>query len=126
MTIDDLLNNLHDGRLLTIDEQLRLIEREIAHRRLASSERSIILLDQIRELQEHIMRLLPEHEFAADMQRPSREPLERERRMLEREHQEEITERWRDMRDLKKEQRQLIREREETEQRYERHTGKYE
>ena len=126
MNIDDLLHNLHEGRQLSVEEQLHAIEREITMRRLASGERTVLLFEQIRELHEQILSLQPENPFAADTQRLIREPLQRERRMLERDLRDEIKERWRDMQELKREQRTLLREQLEHVQRYERHAGQYE
>lgn len=126
MNIDDVLDDLFTDRQSTITEQLAQIEREITKRRLASAERSIILFDQIRELQEQILHLQPENDMTPDLQRSMREPLERERRLLERDLQDEIRDRWRDIQSLKQEQRQLLRERREQTQHYERHTGQYE
>ena len=125
MTIDDLLGNMHRDKTRTIDEQLRLVEREIATRRLVSAETVVNLFGQLSELREQILKLQPEHENAPDLHRATREPLERERRLLEREVQEELRNRWRDQQELGREHRELTREQAEELQRYERHTGDY-
>ena len=126
MNIDDLLGNLHNDRVLTIEEQLRAIEREIMSRRLASAENSTVLFDQIRSLREQILSLEPPNPFMVDIHRDVRLPLEREHRELEREWRDELRQRLRDEADLKREQRALLREHTEEGQRYERHTGTYE
>src|SRR5262249_36151766 len=123
--IDDLLRGLHEDRTGTVEEQLSSLEREISKRRLVSAETVVTLFGQIGELRQQILRLLPEHKEAPDQRRAEREPLERERRQLERELQEELRNRWRDLQDLHREHRQLTRERTEELQRYERHTGHY-
>jgi len=123
--LDELLDNLHNDRVSTADDQLAALEREIAKRRLVSAETVVTLFGQIGELQRQILRLLPDHELAPDPNRVLREPLERERRQLERELQEELRQRWRDLQELRREQRQIVRERQEEFQRYERHTGHY-
>jgi hypothetical protein len=125
MSIDDLLHGLHRDRTLTIEEQLRSIEREIATRRLVSAEHTARLFEQIADLNVEINRLLPEHENAIDPHKVIRQGLERERRTLEREITAELRNRWRDLADLKREERQLQREHHEESQRYERHTGHY-
>ena len=125
MNIDDLLGGLHRDRTSTIEEQLRALEHEIAKRRLVSAETVVTLFGQIGELREQILKLLPEHESAPDLKRLEREPLERERRELERELQEELRNRWRDQQELRREHRQLTREQTEENQRYQRHTGTY-
>jgi chromosome segregation ATPase len=125
MSIDDLLGDLHEDRTGTVEEQLQSLERDIARRRLVSAETVVTLFGQIGELREQILKLVPEHEGAVDQHRAVREPLERERRQLERELQEELRNRWTDLRDLRREHRQLSRERTEEVQRYERHNGNY-
>ncbi len=125
VSIDDLLGNLHRDRTSTVEEQLVALEREIAKRRLVSAETLVTLFGQISELRGQILRLLPEYEFAPDPNRAIREPLERERRELERELQEELRNRWRDQQDLRREHRELSREFKEEVQRYDRHTGTY-
>src|SRR5438034_930864 len=100
MSIDDLLGDLHADRTGTVEEQLESLELDIARRRLVSAETVVTLFGQIGELREQILKLVPEHEGATDHQRAVREPLERERRQLERELQEELRNRWNDLRDL--------------------------
>ena len=125
MSIDDLLRDLHEDRAGTVEEQLRAVEQDIARRRLVSAETVTTLFGQLGELRQEILQLLPP-EGAADVHRVVREPLEREHRLVERELQVELRNRWRDLQELRREHRHLAREHREELQRYERNTGTYE
>jgi hypothetical protein len=125
MSIDDLVHNLHRDKVLTTSEELTLVELEINKRRLVGAELHVRLFDRLQLLNEQILRLAPEHEFAADPHHGVRDPLERERRTVERAIDEELAARWRDLQPLEAERRRLLREDHEQHQRYERHTGDY-
>ena len=118
MNLDDLLGRLHDESTARLDDRLTAIEREIMRRRLLSAEMSTTLFAQIQELNEEIMRLLPEGEHALDPHRVVREALERERRTIERELNRELHERWRDLKDLRREHRDILDHRRASEDRY--------
>jgi hypothetical protein len=71
----------------------------------------VSVYERIAEVTARILRLLPEHENAPDPHERDRHLLERERRDLQRELDEELRSRWRDVQALKEEQRRLRNER---------------
>ena len=125
VSIDDLLHNMHRDKVLTTTEELTLVELEINKRRLVGAELHVRLFERLQVLNEQILRLQPEHENAPDPHHALRDPLERERRTVERLIDEELRGRWQDLQPLEAERRRLLREDREQQQRYERHTGDY-
>ena len=123
--LSDLLSLLHHDKTARLWFELRLLEREVATRRLVSAEHTVRLYEQINDLTREILRLLPEHEHAADPHRMIRQGLERERRNLERELAEEVRARWRDVQELKREERTVRRELFAALQQYERSRSEY-
>jgi hypothetical protein len=125
MELDDLLGQLHKERLSTIETQLRTIEVELAQRHVLSVMTTVTLFDQVREVNQQILRLLPEHPGAPDPNRKDRVELERDKRLLEQEIDSELQDRWKDMTELRREARVLIREHEEEVHRYGRMNSDY-
>ena len=125
MSIDELLHNVHADKVRTTSDELTLVELEINKRRLVGAEVHVRLFERLQFLNAQILRMLPENEAGPDPLRVLREPLERERRKVERDIDAELTSRWRDLQPLEAERRRLLREQREEHQRYERHTGEY-
>jgi hypothetical protein len=125
MNPDDLLGTLHHDKLASLEERLRAIDLELNRRRLVSQENTTRLFAQLEALNEEILRLLPEGEHAVDLNRLTRQPLEREHRELERDMIEELRDRWRDEQELRREQRELRQTRQEQWQHYERNMKDY-
>jgi hypothetical protein len=125
MNLDDLLGRLHDDATARLEDRLVSVEQELMRRRLLSAETVTDLFAQIQELNEEIMRLMPEGEHALDPHRIIRQGLERERRALRRDLCGELLARWSDAQDLRKEHRYLLDQRQAGMDRYEVH-GKYE
>lgn len=125
MNPDDLLSNLHDDKIASLEDRLRAIDLELNHRRPIGQERAVRLLEQLELLNEEILRLRPEGDHAVDLHHVRRAPLEREHRDLQRELDEERTERWRDEANLRREQRELRQAKQEQWQHYERHMKDY-
>lgn len=125
MNPDDVLGNLHEDKIATLEERLRSIDLELNHRRLIGQEHTVRILEQLKALNSEILRLRPEGEHAVDANHAKRAPLEREHRILQLHLMEEREERWRDEQKLRLEQRELRQNRQEAWQHYERHMKDY-
>ena len=123
--LDDLLGRLHEDRSSLLEDQLRAIEREIAHRRLIGAENTLRLWEDITHLNNQIINATPNHLQEPDLREKTRHALEHERRATQQELNEEIRQTWDAIQELKREQRQLIKELLQDRQRYERFLRDY-
>jgi len=126
MAVDDLLQGLHADRTLSLEEQLRAIERDLARRHFLGVMTTNTLFDQLRKLEMDILKLLPEYPGAPDVHRRDRVPLEQEARRIQQAIDKEQADRWRDEQELHRERRGLVREHREELQRYTRLGAGYE
>ena len=122
LKINNFLDQLYDDRRSTIEEQVRSIDRDLEAREQLKNSKIDSLTAQLKAFRSQVLRLLPEHENAADLNRRERSSLEFQVQALERELQEERHSAWRDIRQLHQERRILTREYREEAQRKERLT----
>jgi len=126
VNLDDLLGTLHRDRITSLRRQLDAVAREINTRRLVSAEHHLNLYEQVRHIDEGVLRFLPQNEWSADPHLILRDGLLRERRALEQEITDELRQRWRDLQALHAEQRRLHEELLEEFAQYERQSRIYE
>jgi hypothetical protein len=118
MNIDTLLQDDHEGQILTIEEQLRAIERDLTKRHFLSVMTTNTLFDQLRKVETDILQLLPEFPGAPDPFRRERLGLEQEARKIGQRIDEEQLKKWQDEEALHRERRALVREHREELQQY--------
>lgn len=122
--LDDLLGILHRDRTSVLEEQLRAIETEIAHRRLLGAENTVRLWEEITNLNNQILNAMP-NKGEIDFRERTRHQLEQERRAAHKDLNDELTKTWQAIQELKREQRQLFAELWRDRQRYERFLRDY-
>lgn len=108
--LDAALDGLHADKKKVLKGQLRSIEEEVVERRLIAADTSLQVHDEVGELRNAIVNLMPAHEHAGDVERKDRVVLEREERELTKEIREEQRDSWKDVQQLKREEREVEKE----------------
>jgi hypothetical protein len=105
--LDGIVTGLHDDKKRVLKGQLRSIEEEIVERRLIAADTSLQVHDEVHDLNNAILQLLPPHPHVPDVERKDRMVLEREKLDLTKEVREEQRDSWKDVQQLKREEREV-------------------